>query len=85
MRNVYGYSIEQICSNHHHNMHDMCGKRGRTMAIRRFAVINAIGETVMVMQGKQMRKMEQAVADYIRMGRLPYGMYRIELIAKEGN
>ena len=53
------------------------------MAIRRFAVINAIGETVMVMQGKQMRKMEQAVADYIRMGRLPYGMYRVELIAKE--
>lgn len=55
------------------------------MAIRVYGVFNAENEQVMTLQGKQMRKMEQAVADYIRMGRLPYGTYRVELIAKEVN
>jgi len=53
------------------------------MAIRRFAVLNEKGEQVMVLQGKQKRTMEQAIADYIRCGRLPYGEYRVEVIAKE--
>lgn len=55
------------------------------MAIRVYGVFNAENEQVMTLQGKQKRVMEQAVADYIRMGRLPYGMYRVELIAKEVN
>ena len=55
------------------------------MAIRIYAVINAVGEQVMTLQGKQMRTMKQAIEDYIRCGRLPYGEYRLELIAKEGN
>ena len=55
------------------------------MAIRRFAVINAEGEQVMTLQGKQKRTMEQAVSDYIRSGRLPNGEYTVEVIAKEGN
>lgn len=54
------------------------------MAIRIYAVINAENEQVMTLQGKQMRTMEQAVQDYIQSGRLPYGAYRVELIAKEG-
>lgn len=54
------------------------------MAIRIYGVFNAIGEQVMTLQGKQKRVMEQAIADYIRSGRLPYGEYRVELIAKEG-
>jgi len=53
------------------------------MAIRRFAVINAEGEQVMTLQGKQKRTMQEAVNEYIRIGRLPYGEYTIELIAKE--
>ena len=63
----------------------MSAEREDSMAIRRFAVINAEGEQVMTLQGKQKRTMEQAVADYIRSGRLPYGEYTVEVIAKEGN
>lgn len=37
----------------------------------------------MTLQGKQMRTMEGAVADYVRSGRLPYGEYQIRLLAKE--
>lgn len=54
------------------------------MAIRIFEVRNAENEVVMTLQGKQLRTMRGAVQDYIRSGRLPYGEYRIELIAKEG-
>lgn len=54
------------------------------MAIRIYGVFNAENEQVMTLQGKQMRTMEQAVQDYIQSGRLPYGAYRVELIAKEG-
>lgn len=54
------------------------------MAIRIYGVFNAENEQVMTLQGKQKRVMEKAIADYIRSGRLPYGEYRIELIAKEG-
>ena len=54
------------------------------MAIRIYAVINAENEQVMTLQGKQKRTMEQAVQDYIMSGRLPYGEYRVELLAKEG-
>ena len=54
------------------------------MAIRIYGVFNAENEQVMTLQGKQKRVMEQAIADYIRSGRLPYGEYRVELIAKEG-
>ncbi|MBR3444778.1 MAG: hypothetical protein IKH14_02770 [Prevotella sp.] len=54
------------------------------MAIRIYGVFNAENEQVMTLQGKQMRTMEQAVQDYIMSGRLPYGEYRVELIAKEG-
>ena len=54
------------------------------MAIRIYGVFNAENECVMTLQGKQKRTMEQAVADYVRCGRLPYGEYRVELIAKEG-
>ena len=55
------------------------------MAIRIFGVFNAENEQVMTLQGKQMRKMEQAVADYIRDGRLPAGEYTVEVITKERN
>ena len=54
------------------------------MAIRIYGVFNAENEQVMTLQGKQKRTMEQAIADYIRSGRLPYGEYRVVLIAKEG-
>jgi len=54
------------------------------MAIRIYGVFNAENEQVMTLQGKQKRTMEQAVQDYIMSGRLPYGEYRIELLAKEG-
>lgn len=53
------------------------------MAIRIYGVFNAENEQVMTLQGKQMRTMREAVQDYIRCGRLPYGEYRVELIAKE--
>lgn len=53
------------------------------MAIRIYGVFNAENEQVMTLQGKQMRTMEQAVAEYIRSGRLPYGDYQIRVIAKE--
>lgn len=55
------------------------------MAIRIYGVFNAENECVMTMQGKQMRTMKGAIADYIMSGRLPYGEYRLELITKEGN
>lgn len=54
------------------------------MAIRIYGVFNVENEQVMTLQGKQLRTMRGAVQDYIRSGRLPYGEYRIELIAKEG-
>ena len=54
------------------------------MAIRIFEVRNAENEVVMTLQGKQLRTMRGAVQDYIRSGRLPYGEYRVEMIAKEG-
>ena len=53
------------------------------MAIRIYGVFNAENEQVMTLQGKQKRTMEQAVVDYIRCGRLPYGEYMIRLITKE--
>ena len=53
------------------------------MAIRRFAVINAENEQVMTLQGKQVRTMQKAVAEYIRIGRLPAGEYRVELVKTE--
>lgn len=55
------------------------------MAVRIYGVFNAENQRVMTLQGKQKRTMEQAVADYIRDGRLPAGEYHVELIAKEGN
>lgn len=56
------------------------------MAIRTYIVKNAeTGEEVMTLQGKQKRTMESAVAEYIRIGRLPYAEYSVELIAKERN
>ena len=54
------------------------------MGIRIYGVFNAENEQVMTLQGKQKRTMEQAVKDYIMSGRLPYGEYRVEMIAKEG-
>jgi len=53
------------------------------MAIRIFGVFNAENEQVMTLQGKQMRTMEQAVAEYVRIGRLPAGEYTVRMIAKE--
>ena len=53
------------------------------MAIRIYGVFNAENEQVMTLQGKQMRTMKQAVKDYVASGRLPYGEYRVEVIAKE--
>ena len=53
------------------------------MAIRIYGVFNAENECVMTMQGKQMRTMVGAVADYIECGRLPYGEYHVRLLAKE--
>ena len=54
------------------------------MAIRIYGVINAENnETVMTLQGKQKRVVEKAVLEYINIGRIPAGEYRVELIAKE--
>lgn len=53
------------------------------MAIRIYGVFNAENEQVMTLQGKQMRTMKGAVADYIASGRLPYGNYTVVLLAKE--
>ena len=55
------------------------------MAIRIYGVFNAEDECVMTLQGKQKKKMEKAIESYIESGRLPYGEYRVEEIAKEGN
>ena len=53
------------------------------MAIRIYGVFNAENECVMTMQGKQMRTMQGAVADYILSGRLPAGEYTVRMLAKE--
>lgn len=54
------------------------------MSIRIYEVINTeTGKTVMTLQGKQKRTMEGAVAEYVRMGRLPAGEYRVELVKTE--
>ena len=53
------------------------------MSIRIYEVKNSNGETVMTLQGKQKRTMEGAVAEYVRMGRLPAGEYRVELVKTE--
>lgn len=55
------------------------------MAIRIYGVFNAENEQVMTLQGKQKRTMEQAVANYVESGRLPYGEYTVRMIAKEVN
>jgi len=53
------------------------------MSIRIFRVVNADGETVMTLQGKQERTMLQAIEDYIACGRLPVGKHHLELVGIE--
>lgn len=54
------------------------------MAMRIFEVRNMeTGETVMVLQGKQVRTMEKAVTEYIRLGRLPYAAYEVRPVQTE--
>ena len=54
------------------------------MSIRIYEVINTeTGKAVMTLQGKQKRTMEGAVKEYVRIGRLPAGEYRVELVKTE--
>jgi len=54
------------------------------MAMRIFEVRNMeTGEIVMILQGKQLRTMERAVNEYIRMGRIPYAAYEVRPVQTE--
>ena len=54
------------------------------MAMRIYGIINMEnGEHVLTLQAKRRDMAEKAIIEYINIGRIPAGEYRVELIAKE--
>ena len=54
------------------------------MAIKRYGIINAeTGEVVKVLQAKRKDMAEKCIREYLEIGALPSGLYRVELIARE--
>lgn len=56
------------------------------MAIKLYAIINAeTGDTVKTVQVKRRDMAEKCIDEYLQIGTIPSGIYRVELIAKERN